>query len=117
MPDDLAEMECKGSPWWCQANTVIKPDASPGCAPACPEAGVLYPLESLIALNSTEATERGAPSRLQCPQRHQRFNPAHQLEHTIYDPAGRAKFEQMQEEGYLDLVYENERVKIYWMRK
>jgi YYY domain-containing protein len=39
-----------------------------------------------------------------------------QLEHTVYDPAGLAKFDRMQEEGYLDLVYENERVKIYQVR-
>jgi hypothetical protein len=58
------------------ANTAFKPDASPGCAPACPEAGVLCALESLTALNSTEATESGSLQRLQCSQRHQRFNPA-----------------------------------------
>jgi len=39
-----------------------------------------------------------------------------QLEHTVYDPIGLAKFDRMQEEGYLDLVYENERVKIYRVR-
>ncbi len=32
-----------------------------------------------------------------------------QLEHSVYDPAGLAKFERMQEEGYLDLVTEIER--------
>lgn len=36
-----------------------------------------------------------------------------QLEQAVYDPAGLTKFEQMREEGYLDLVYENARVKIY----
>jgi len=52
---------------WRQANTVLKPDASQDRAPECPETGVLYPLESLTALNSTDleaeaaATERGAP--------------------------------------------------------
>ena len=44
-----------------QKNGIPEPDASQGCALACPEAGVLYALESLTALNSTEATERGAP--------------------------------------------------------
>ena len=39
-----------------------------------------------------------------------------QLEHTVYDAAGLAKFERMWEEGYLDLVYENEKVKIYQVR-
>ena len=39
------------------------------------------------------------------PQQHQWFN-----------PAGLAKFDRMQEEGHLDLVYENERVKIYRVR-
>jgi hypothetical protein len=57
-------------------------------------------LESLTALSNTEATERGAPlSGISGP-----------------NPAGLAKFERMQEEGYLDLVYENERVKIYRVR-
>ena len=52
---------------WRQANTVLKPDASSGCALVCPEVGVLYPLESLTALNSTDleaeaaAAERGDP--------------------------------------------------------
>jgi hypothetical protein len=46
-----------------------------------------------------------SPQRVQCSQRHQRFN-----------PAGLTKFDRMREEGYLDLVYENERVKIYWVR-
>jgi YYY domain-containing protein len=36
-----------------------------------------------------------------------------QLERAVYDPAGLAKFDRMREEGYLDLVYENERVRIY----
>ena len=36
-----------------------------------------------------------------------------QLERSVYDPAGLAKFDRMQEEGNLDLVYENERVRIY----
>jgi len=40
---------------------ISAPDASHGCAFACPEAGVLHALESLTALNTTEATERGAP--------------------------------------------------------
>ncbi len=39
-----------------------------------------------------------------------------QLERTVYDPAGLAKFERMREDGHLDLVYENERVKIYQVR-
>ena len=39
-----------------------------------------------------------------------------QLEHAVYDPIGLAKFDRMGEEGYLDLVYENERVKIYRVR-
>ncbi|MFQ6057480.1 MAG: DUF2298 domain-containing protein, partial [Anaerolineae bacterium] len=39
-----------------------------------------------------------------------------QLEQAVYDPEGLAKFEQMREGGYLDLVYENERVKIYRVR-
>jgi YYY domain-containing protein len=39
-----------------------------------------------------------------------------QLEQAVYDPAGLAKFDRMQEEGYLDLVYENEKVKIYRVR-
>jgi len=39
-----------------------------------------------------------------------------QLECTVYDAAGLAKFERMTEEGYMDLVYENERVKIYRVR-
>ncbi len=43
------------------ANIIPEPNASHGCTLACPEAGVLYGLESLTALNSTEATERGAP--------------------------------------------------------
>jgi len=33
-----------------------------------------------------------------------------------FNPAGLAKFERMREEGYLDLVYENERVRIYLVR-
>jgi len=36
-----------------------------------------------------------------------------QLERAVYDPAGLAKFDRMREEGYLDLVYENEKVRIY----
>ena len=39
-----------------------------------------------------------------------------QLEQTVYDSAGLAKFDQMQEEGHLDLVYENERTRIYRVR-
>ena len=50
------------------------------------------------------------------PQWHQWFNHVGQLEHTVYDDAGLAKFDRMYEEGYLDLVYENERVKIYQVR-
>jgi len=33
-----------------------------------------------------------------------------------FNPADLARFERMWEEGYLNLVYENERVKIYRMR-
>jgi YYY domain-containing protein len=36
-----------------------------------------------------------------------------QLERTVYDPAGLGKFERMVEEGYLEVVFENERVRIY----
>jgi len=36
-----------------------------------------------------------------------------QLERAVYDPAGLAKFDRMQEEGYLEVVFGNERVKIY----
>jgi hypothetical protein len=43
------------------ADTAFKPDASLGCAPACPGAGVLCALESLTALDSTEAAESSAP--------------------------------------------------------
>ncbi|MFQ6013922.1 MAG: DUF2298 domain-containing protein [Anaerolineae bacterium] len=39
-----------------------------------------------------------------------------QLERTVYDPAGLAKFERMQEEGKLVLAYQNERVRIYLVR-
>jgi hypothetical protein len=35
------------------------------------------------------------------------------LERTVYDPAGLGKFERMVEEGYLEVVFENERVRIY----
>ena len=49
-------------------------------------------------------------------QWHQWSNYLYQLEHTVYDPAGLAKFDHMREEGYLDLVYENEKVKIYQVR-
>jgi hypothetical protein len=43
--------------------------------------------------------------RTLCSQRHQRF-----------DPAGLARFEQMQGEGYLNSVYENEKVRIYQVK-
>ena len=36
-----------------------------------------------------------------------------QLEHTVYDPAGLAKFDEMVRRGELEVVYENEKVKIY----
>ena len=35
------------------------------------------------------------------------------LERTFYDPSGIAKFDVMRASGQLELVYENERVKIY----
>ena len=40
-----------------------------------------------------------------------------QLEHTACDPAGLARFDRVQEGGYLDLVYENEGMKIYQVRE
>jgi len=65
-----------------------------------------HPLESLTALNSTEATESGASlQRLQCSQRHQRFN-----------PAGLAKFDEMVRRGELGVDCENERTRIYRVR-
>jgi len=36
-----------------------------------------------------------------------------QLEHTVYDAAGLAKFDDMVQQGELEVVYENEKVKIY----
>ncbi len=39
-----------------------------------------------------------------------------QLEHTVYDAAGLAKFDEMVQRGELEVVYENERVKIYRVR-
>ena len=54
-------------------------------------------------LNSTEATEGDALLSVSVfSQRYQWFK-----------PAGLAKFDRMREEGHLDLVYENEMVKIY----
>ncbi len=39
-----------------------------------------------------------------------------QLEHAVYDTAGLAKFDEMVQRGELEVVYENERVKIYQVR-
>jgi len=39
-----------------------------------------------------------------------------QLERTVYDAAGLAKFDEMVQRGELEVVYENERVKIYQVR-
>jgi len=39
-----------------------------------------------------------------------------QLEHTVYDAAGLAKFDEMVQRGELEVVYENERVRIYRVR-
>ena len=36
--------------------------------------------------------------------------------HQWFDPAGLAKFDEMVQRGELEVVYENERVKIYWVR-
>ena len=36
-----------------------------------------------------------------------------QLERAVYDPAGLAKFDRMAAEGYLEVVFENEEVRIY----
>lgn len=40
-----------------------------------------------------------------------------QLEHAVYDPVGLAKFDEMVRRGELEVVYENERVKIYRVRR
>jgi YYY domain-containing protein len=39
-----------------------------------------------------------------------------QLEQAVYDPAGLAKFDEMVQRGELEVVYENERVRIYRVR-
>ncbi|MFQ5813818.1 MAG: hypothetical protein ACE5I2_11630, partial [Anaerolineae bacterium] len=39
-----------------------------------------------------------------------------QLERTVYDPAGLAKFDEMVQRGELEVIYENEMVKIYRVR-
>ena len=36
--------------------------------------------------------------------------------HQWFNPAGLAKFDEMVQRGELEVVYENERVKIYWVR-
>ena len=36
-----------------------------------------------------------------------------QLEHTVYDAAGLAKFDEMVQQGELEVVYENEMTRIY----
>ena len=38
---------------------------------------------------------RCSPQRLKFSQRHQRSNYVGRLEHTVYDPAGLAKFDEM----------------------
>ncbi len=40
-----------------------------------------------------------------------------QLEQTVYDPAGLAKFDEMVQRGELEVVYENEKVQIYRVRE
>ena len=39
------------------------------------------------------------------------------LERTVYDPAGLAKFDEMLQRGELKVAYENERTKVYRVRR